>query len=146
LNSKTLLPGCGRRTVIKPVRSRILISLITTIYLSAILLLYFVDLDGWLHFAGAVFLLIMLRKHLAVEKNNTHSLSLQQGGPLLLKDSSYPGWHDVVITESFVTSWVIILRLKSLIDSKKTSVVYASDSLNSLSYRHLVIYINHLQP
>lgn len=145
MKSKTLLPGCGKRTVIKPGKSRILISLVTTIYLSAILLLYFVELDAWFLFAAVVFILIMLSRHLDVENLNTHTLSLQQGGPLLLRHSTYPGWHNVEITESFVTSWIIVLRLRSLTGSKKASVVYAADSINSLSYRHLVIYLKHLQ-
>ena len=145
MKSKELLPGCGRRTVIKSVRSRILISLIATISLAAILLLYYVDLDAWLLHIVAVFVLFNLRQHIVAENQGTSFLSLQQGGQLLFKNSRHPGWQDVAITESFVTHWIIVLTLRSLVDSKKYSLVYAVDSTNRLSYRRLVIYLRHLQ-
>lgn len=145
MKSKKLLPGCGRRTVIKSGRSRILISLIATISLAAILLLYYVDLDAWLLYMVAIFVLFNLRQHIVAENQDTSFLSLQQGGPLLFKNSRHPGWQDVAITESFVTRWIIVLSLRSLVDSKKYSLVYAVDSTNRLSYRRLVIYLGHLQ-
>lgn len=110
----------------------------------AISLLYFVDLEAWLLITIAGFILIKLFQHLFTEKMRDDYLSLQQGGQLLLKNSRYPGWQDVAITESFVSNWLIVLRLKSLLDSKKYSLVYAADSINRLSYRRLLIYLNHL--
>jgi hypothetical protein len=50
----------------------------------------------------------------------------------------------VAVTESFVTRWIIVLRVRALIDSKKYSLIYVADSINNLSHRHLAIYLNRL--
>lgn len=145
MKSKTSLSGYGKRIVIKPARSSVLHAVIFSVHLTALILLFFSDLDPRLLFVPAGFIVLNYRQYITSEKLNLSSLSLQQGGPLLVQKNSKSSWQGIIITESFVTSWIIVLTMKSLIDSKRYRLVYAADAMSKYSYRQLVIYLNQLR-
>ena len=145
MKSGTSLADYGRRIVIKPGSSHTLILLITTAHVLALLLLYFVDINTWLLLSIAGLIVFNLFRYIVDENRINNLLSLQPGGPLLLKNNRYTGWQNVAVTESFVTHWIIVLRVRALIDSKKYSLIYVADSINNLSHRHLAIYLNRLR-
>jgi len=141
MKSQTSLTGYGKRIVIKPARSRIIILLITSIHVGALFVLLFVDLNPWLLLAAAGLIVFNLRQHFSKEKTHRHGLSLQLGESILLQTDSST-WQEIDVLESFVTSWLVVLRVRTLNDSKKHSLVYAVDSMNTLSFRRLRIYLN----
>ena len=141
MKSNTLLVSCDKRIVIKSANSRTLLFLVSSAHLAALLLLYCVDLHLSLLLIIAGLIVFNLYLYISTEMLNTHRLSLQRGGPLMLQKHPQCRWEDVMITESFLSGWVIALKLKSLIDAKRYTVVYAADAINPLSYRQLVIYL-----
>lgn len=142
MKSNTLLVSCDKRIVIKPANSRILFFLVSSAHLAALLLLFCVDLHLSLLLIFSGLIVFSLYQYISTGMLNTHRLSLQRGGPLMLQKYPECRWEDVMITESFLSGWVIVLKLKSLVDAKCYTVVYAADAVNPMSYRQLVIYLN----
>lgn len=142
MKSNTLLVSCDKRIVIKSANSRTLFFLVSTAHLAALLLLFSVDLHFSLLLIFSALIIFNLYQCISTDMMNTQRLSLQRGGPLMLQKHPQSRWEDVMITESFLSGWVIALKLKSLIDAKRYTVVYAADAINPLSYRQLVIYLN----
>jgi len=135
-------PECGKRIVIRPARSQFLLLLISSLHAVALLLLFFIDLNFPLLLIFAVLIVLSLRQLIILEKSNTHGLSLQQGESLLFQCDETSDWQEADVLESFVSCWLIVLRIRTLLDSKQHSLVYATDSINALSFRRLVVYLN----
>ncbi len=135
-------PECGKRIIIHPARSQFLLLLISSLHAAALLLLFFIDLNFLLLLIFAVLIVFSLRQLIISEKSTTHGLSLQQGESLLFQNDETSDWQEADVLESFVSRWLIVLRIRTLLDSKKHSLVYATDSINGLSYRRLVVYLN----
>jgi len=135
-------PECGKRIVIRPARSQFLLLLISSLHAVALLLLFFIDLNFLLLLIFAVLIVFSLRQLIISEKSITHGLSLQQGESLLFQNDETSDWQEADVLESFVSRWLIVLRIRTLLDSKQHSLVYATDSINSLSFRRLVVYLN----
>ena len=142
MKSQELSIGLGKRIVIKPVRSQLIIILITALHLGALSLLLFIDLNIWLLIGLAGLVLANLNKGFIFSNSCSHCLSLQLGEVLLLRINEN-SWHEIDVVESFVTNWLIVLRVRTLRDSKLYSLVYAVDSMNRYSFRQLRIYLNH---
>ena len=142
MKSNTLLVNCDKRIVIKSASSGALFFFVSSAHLVALLLLFCVDLHLSLLLIISGLIVFNLYQFISTDMLNTHRLSLQRGGPLMLQKHPKCRWEDVMITESFLSGWVIVLKLKSLIDAKRYTVVYAADAINPLSYRQLVIYLN----
>jgi len=135
-------PECGKRIIFRPTRSRYILLLICILYSTAFLLLFFIDLHFLLLLIVAGLIAYSLRQFIISEKSITHGLSLQQGESLLFQNDESSDWQEAEVLESFVSRWLIVLRIRALIDSKQHSLVYAADSINSLSFRRLVVYLN----
>ena len=144
MKSKTSLSGYGKRIVIRPDLSPALYAVTFSFHLAALVLLFFADSDWWILLVPAGLIVLNVRHYVSSENQVVHNLSLQQGGPLLLQKNCMSVWQGIAVTESFVTSWIIVLTVKSLIDSKRYTLVYAADAISKYSYRHLVIYVNQL--
>jgi predicted neutral ceramidase superfamily lipid hydrolase len=142
MKSKELLENYGKRIVIKPARSRFIVILITALHAAAIVLLFFVDLNAWLLLAVASLVSFHLYRYFITGNLSVYCLSLQQGESMLMK-INHGSWYQIDIVESFVTNWLIVLRVRTLNDSRLHSLVYAADSMNSYSFRQLRIYLNH---
>ncbi len=143
MKSITSLAECGKRIVIRPARSRFLILLISSLHVVALLLLFFISLNFLLLLIFAMLIIFSLHRLISsMEKSMTHGLSLQEGESLLFQSNEISSWLEAEVLESFVSRWVIVLRIKTRIDSKQYSLVYAADSINSLFFRRLVVYLN----
>ncbi|NOY15681.1 MAG: hypothetical protein GXP23_01880 [Gammaproteobacteria bacterium] len=142
MKSVTSLAECGKRIVIRPARSRFLILLISSLHVVALLLLFFISLNFLLLLIFAMLIIFSLHRLISMEKSMTHGLSLQEGESLLFQSDEISSWLEAEVLESFVSRWVIVLRIKTRIDSKQYSLVYAADSINSLFFRRLVVYLN----
>ena len=142
MKSITSSPECGKRIVIRPARSRFLLLLIFSLHAASLLLLFFIDLNFMLLLVVAGLIVFSLRQFIISENAITHGLSLQQGESLLFQNDESSDWQEAEVLESFVSRWLIALRIRTLLDSKQHSLLYATDSINSLSYRRLVVYLN----
>ena len=142
MKSQELSTESGKRIVISTDRSKFIITLITAIHVGAISLLFFVDLSAWLLLAVALLILLHLFSNFTFNKSSTHSLSFQAGESMLLK-MNHSSWREIDIVESFVTNWMVVLRVRTLSDSRLHSLVYAADSMNCYSFRQLRIYLNY---
>lgn len=138
-------PECGKRIVIRPARSRFLLLLITSLHAAALLLLFFIDLNFLLLLIPGVLIVFSMRQFILSGKAITHGLSLQQGESLLFQNDESSDWQEAEVLESFVSRWLIALRIRTLLDSKQHSLLYATDSINSLSFRRLVVYLNYFE-
>ncbi len=135
-------PECGSRVVIHPTRSRLLIRLVFCLHMAAFLLLFFVELNLLLLLIIALLISFSLRQYFISERSISYGLSLQQGEPLLFQNNESSGWQEADVLESFVSRWLIVLKIRTLPDSKQHSLLYAADSVSSLSFRRLVVYLN----
>lgn len=141
MKSQTLLTDYCQRIVIKPVRSRIIILLIASLHLMALWLLLLIDLAPWLLSVIAGLIVFNQYQYFSSDKSHTHRLSLRQGEAILLKMDN-GSWQEIYIIESFVTHWLIVLKVRTLDDLKLFSLVYAIDSMDMPSFRRLRIYLN----
>ncbi|MFW2440735.1 MAG: protein YgfX [Arenicellales bacterium] len=132
----------GKRIVIRPARSRFLLLLITSLHAAAFLLLFFIDLDFLLLLIVAGLIAFSLRQLILSGNTTTHGLSLQLGESLLFQNDENSDWQEAEVLESFASRWLIVLRIRVLLDSKQYSLLYATDSINSLFFRRLVVYLN----
>jgi hypothetical protein len=105
-------------------------------------LLFFTALDFWLLITLAGLILFNLQRIFTYVNFHLYSLSLQLGEKLLLQRNN-GSWNEIDVIESFVTNWLIVLRVRTLRDSKLHALVYAVDSMNRYSFRQLRIYLNH---
>ena len=142
MKSQGLSTEYGKRIVIRPAKSRITFILITTLHAGALFLLFFTALDLWLLITFAGLILLNLQRIFIYANCRLYSLSLQLDKKLLLQ-SNDGSWNEIDVIESFVTNWLIVLRVRTLRDSKLHSLVYAVDSMNRYSFRQLRIYLNH---
>ena len=142
MKSQELSVESGKRIVISTDRSKFIITLITALHVGAISLLFFVDLSAWLLLAVALLILLHLYHYFTFKNLSAHSLSWQPGESMLLK-INHSSWHEIDLVDSFVTNWMIVLRVRTLNDSRLHSLVYAADSMNSYSFRQLRIYLNY---
>ena len=142
--SKELSIESGKRIVVRPVRSRILITLVSSLHALAITLLFFTGLDTGLLIVIAGLVLVNLRRSSIFSSSCNHCLSFQLGGSLLLQTHDSK-WHETDMLESFVTNWLIVIRVRSLKNLCQHSLVYSADSMSSCSFRHLRIYLNHFR-
>jgi hypothetical protein len=142
MKSQELLAGYGNRIVLRPVRSRLIITFITVLHFLALSLLLFIDLSPWLLILLAGLILVNFYKAFIFSNSCAQCLSLQLGKGLLLGINEN-SWHEIDVVESLLTNWLVILRVRRLNDSSMHSLVYAVDSLNRHSFRQLRIYLNH---
>jgi len=115
--------------------------LIFSLHAAALLLLFFIDLNFMLLLVVAGLIVFSLRQFIISENAITHGLSLQQGESLLFQNDESSDWQEAEVLESFVSRWLIVLRIRVLLDSKQHSLLYATDSINRLSFRRLVVYL-----
>lgn len=141
MKSQTLLTDYRKRIVIKPVRSRKILFLIVSLHFIALCLLLFVNLADWLLFAVAGLIIFNLYQHLSSKNSHSHRLSLRLGEAMLLKMDN-GAWQEIDIIESFVTRWLIVLKVRTLNDLKLYSLVYATDSMDMSCFRRLQIQLN----
>ena len=139
---QTSLTGCGKRIIIKPVKSRLVLTLVCCVHSAALLLLLLVDLNSWLLLAIAALIIFNLYSYLGGLPALGRDLSLQYGKALLVQMASN-SWQEVEVKECFITSWLIVLRVRTLNDTKLHSLVYAVDSMDRQSFRRLRAYLNH---
>lgn len=142
MKSQELLTDYGNRIVIRPTRSRLIITIISTLHAGALFLLFFTALDFWILITLAGLILFNLQRTFIFLNLRHYSLSLQLGETLLLQRNN-DAWNEIDVIESFVTNWLIVLRVRTLGDSKLHALVYAVDSMNRYSFRQLRIYLNH---
>ena len=133
---------CGKRIVIRPARSRFILLLMFGLHSAALLQLFYIDLNFLLLLLFGGLLGLSLRQSLISANSVTHGLSLQLGELLLFQNDDSPDWQQVDVIESFVSRWLIVLKIRTLLDSKQYSLVYATDSISRLSFRRLVVYLN----
>jgi hypothetical protein len=107
--------------------------------------LFFIDLNFLLLLIPGVLIVFSMRQFILSGKAITHGLSLQQGESLLFQNDESSDWQEAEVLESFVSRWLIALRIRTLLDSKQHSLLYATDSINSLSFRRLVVYLNYFE-
>ncbi len=136
------LPECGKRIVICPARSRILLLLISSLHTAALLLLFVIKLNVLLLLILAILIVFSLRQLIILEKSITHGLSLQQGESLLFQKDEISDWQEADVLESFVCRWLIVLKIRTLLDSKQYSMVIAADSIDVLLFRRLCAFLN----
>jgi hypothetical protein len=141
MKSQTLLTDYPQRIVINPVRSRKILLLIISLHLVALWLLLFIDLAPWLLSVIAGLIVFNQYQYFSSDKSQTHRLSLRQGEAILLKMDN-GSWQEIDVIESFVTPWLIVLKVRTLKDFKLFSLVYATDSVDMTSFRRLRIYLN----
>ena len=141
MESQELLPKSGKRIVISPTRSRFIIIFTSALHLVALVLLFFLDLNFYLLLTLAVMILLNLYHALVSPNSIRHKLSLLPGELIYLQIKG-GSWQEADVIESFVTNRLIVLRLKTLKNSKLHSFLYAFDSLNEFSFRQLRIYLN----
>jgi len=142
MESQKLLIKSGKRIVISPTKSRFLFIFISALHLVALALLFFLDLNFYLLLSLAVMILLNLYHALVSSNSISHKLSLLPGELIYLQIKG-GSWQEADVIESFVTNRLIVLRLKTLKNSKLHSFLYAFDSLNEFSFRQLRIYLNH---
>jgi hypothetical protein len=107
----------------------------------ALWLLLFIDLAPWLLSVIAGLIVFNQYQYFSSDKSHTHRLSLRQGEAILLKMDN-GSWQEIDVIESFVTPWLIVLKVRTLKDLKLFSLVYATDSMDMPSFRRLRIYLN----
>jgi hypothetical protein len=142
MESQQLSAGYGKRIVISPTRSRFIIIFISALHLVALALLFFLDLNGFLLMILGGMIMLNLYQALIFSNSISHCLSLLPGELVYIRIKG-GSWQEADVIESFVTNRLIVLRLKTLNNSKLHSFLYAFDSLNDFSFRHLRIYLNH---
>jgi hypothetical protein len=71
---------------------------------------------------------------------NREVLSLLPGGSLLIQQDS-AGWARLEIEKSLVSSWLVIVRAKAVPTGKAYYLVYVYDSMDSMSFRRLKVYL-----
>jgi hypothetical protein len=118
--------------------------LICGLHSAALLLLFYINLHFLLLLLFGGLLGLSLRQSIISGISFTHGLSLQLGEPLLFQNDDSPDWQQVDVIESFVSRWLIVIKIETLLDSKQHALVYAVDSISHLSFRRLVVYINNL--
>jgi hypothetical protein len=141
MKSQTLLTDYRKRIVINPVRSRKITLLIASLHFIALCLLLFVDLAAWLLSVVAGLIIFNLYQYISSKNTHSHRLSLRLGEAMLLKMDN-DRWQEIDVIESFVTRWLIVLKVRTLNDLKLHSLVYATDSMDMSSFRRLQIQLN----
>ncbi len=142
MTSPISYPECGKRIIIRPVRSLQLSILIFCLHGMALLLLFFIDLNLVLLMILAGLIFYSLYRFYLTEKTISHGLSLQQGESLFFQANETLEWQDVELLESFVSRLLIVLKIRTLLDSKQYSLVYMGDSISNQSFRRLVVFLN----
>ena len=133
--------GYGRRIVIAPGVSKILLILITSLHVAVLVLLFFIDLDSWQLLGLACLISINLMLYCIAALFNYHVISFQTGKPILLQTGTR-SWQEVELVESFQASFLIILKVRTLARTKRRySLVYAVDSMASKPFRQLRAYL-----
>ena len=132
----------GNRIVICPARSRFILLLICGLHAVALLLLFYIDLNFLFLLLLGGLLGLSLRQSIISGNSITHGLSLQLGESLLFQNDDSSDWQQADVLESFVSRWLIVIKIETLLDSKQHALVYAADSISRLSFRRLVVYLN----
>lgn len=134
--------GFGKRIVIRPQVSKTLVLLIVSVHAAALVLLFFIGLDGWILVALAALVLYNLVVHSSPAVLNKYSLSLQQGRPLLIETDT-PGWQEVELVSTFMCDWMLLITVRERADYKqKITLIYARDSMAAITYRQIRTYLN----
>jgi len=142
MKSQILYPKSNKRILIHPVSSLSFTALIYSFHGTAFLFLFFINLNMLLLLTAAGLIFYSSYRFFLSEKLNSHGLSLQLGETLLFQINKSSNWQNVEVLESFVTRWIIVLKIRTLLDLKEHSLVYAVDSINSQNFRRLIVYLN----
>ena len=106
------------------------------------MLLFFIGLDRWLLLGLAALVLYNLVVHSSPAVLNKYSLSLQQGGPLLIETDT-SGWQEAELVSTFMCNWLLLITVRERADYKqKITLIYARDSMAAFPFRQLRIYLN----
>lgn len=142
MTSQISYPECGNRIIIRPVRSLQLFILIFSLHGMALLSLFFIDLNFLLLMVLAGLILYSQYRFYLSENTITHGLSLQQGERLLFQANEASDWQDADLLESFVSRWLLVLKIRTLIDTKQHSMVIMADSIDVQLFRRLIVFLN----
>jgi len=142
MTSPISYPEYGKRVIIRPVRSLQLLILILFLHSVAFLSLFFIDLNFLLLVFLAGLLLSSQYRFYLSENSITHGLSLQQGERFLFQANEASDWQDADLLESFVSRWLLVLKIRTLIDTKQHSMVIMADSIDVQLLRRLIVFLN----
>lgn len=141
MKSEKYVQKSARRVIIHPANSTILLRFLMVTHLVTLVLLLSSNLAVFIQ-AIIVFMLgiNMIRSMRSIARNR-HALSFAPGNDLLLR----PGvadWRKIRILQSFVTGWLIVIKVVEEGSRSSHSLVYAKDSVSRAQFRLLRKMIN----
>ena len=134
--------GFGRRILIRPQISKILVLLVAGIHAAALMLLFFIEVDTWVVVSLSALIIYNLFFYSSPAVFNRVSLGLGQGRPMLIETDTQ-GWQEVELLSSFKCDWLLVMTVRRRTGVKEElTLLYAKDSMASSPFRQLRVYLN----